>query len=200
MIPLRGQRSPPVDRLTNFAFFSSIFHAIFAGSGGAPLSVSASKIATTIAFVSFPFISPVPMKSGDFFECAGTLRTSRTVDLSWRNINSDPQISHEIQDNRSEISVAPRSFRPRSSCRFSRSTTLSLDIFLPMSAFATSSAPHRIALNPSEPAKAEWKKKSELKMQMFLFTGSKPRCVNRSSGQFRMRKVHDFNYLTVTND
>src|SRR5260370_18788006 len=105
------------------------------------------------------------MNSGDFFECAGTLRTSQTIDLSWSSKNSDTQISHDIQDKRFEISVAPRSFRPRSSCRFSRSTTFSLEIFLPMSAFAMSSAPHRMALNPSEPAKTEWKKKSEVKIK-----------------------------------
>src|SRR6266550_3381921 len=97
---------------------------------------------------------------------AARVRKASTIQRLQRFIKSDPQISHDIQDKPSETSVAPRSFKPRSSCRFSRSTILSLDIVLPMSTFATSSAPHRMALNPSDPAKAEWKKKSEINVRI----------------------------------
>src|SRR5262245_2722517 len=85
----REQRRPSVGIFTNFAFFSSIFQACFAGRVLAP--GSSSNTPRTTSFIFCPFRSQIPLISGELFEWEGKRSTSRIKEFNSKITYSLPQ-------------------------------------------------------------------------------------------------------------
>ena len=118
---VRGQSRSSLGTLMNFARCLSIFHAVTTGNKSA--LDAPSSIPTKISGRSLPLDWQMPEKAGDALECDGNGTASLTSPRrSTSSMNSLPHISQFTEDRRSEISSAPRCFRPRAAYFFSRTT------------------------------------------------------------------------------
>src|SRR5437879_5064973 len=149
-MPVRGQRRPSLEALMNFAPFRSIFHAESTGNWSP--AASAFSTPTKISGRSLPLSLQKLEKAGDFLECAGNAFASRTSPLRSTSVRySAPQISQLIDDSWSDVSSAPRCFRPNERYLASVTTIRSFDDRWPIKALGMS-APHFTFLNSSATA------------------------------------------------
>ncbi|HLZ01557.1 MAG TPA: hypothetical protein VKR55_05315 [Bradyrhizobium sp.] len=114
--------------------------AIRAGKGS--VAFVPSSMAKMISGESLSLTRQVPENAGDRFECGGNGSTSPTRPLrSTSAMNSTPHTRQLIEDRLSEISSAPRCFRPSALYFFSVTTIRSFEERWPIMALGMSE-PH----------------------------------------------------------